>query len=92
MSQELLQLLERRRELDAAGEMVDMFLGKQLDSRLRRGLVRLTVERYKTEGASFADKLTTTKIRVALMERYGADWTNCAEWKSHKAAKGAAHG
>ena len=33
MSQELLQLLERHRELAAAAEMVEMFLGDRIDRR-----------------------------------------------------------
>jgi hypothetical protein len=36
MSQELLQLLERHRELGAAGEMVDVFPGNRVDRRLRQ--------------------------------------------------------
>ena len=54
MSQELLKGLERYRELAAAGEVVDAFLGTQLDPRVRRNLARLSADGYKAEGKSLA--------------------------------------
>ena len=87
MSQEklLLQLIERHRELAAAGEIVDMFMGEGRDPTVRHNLARLSVDGYKAEGKSFADKLARANFRVALMEKHGTFWAESAEWKAHKA-------
>ena len=84
MSRELLHLLERHRELAAAGEMVDMFLGKRIDRRFRDNLARASVDGHRAEGTSLADKVATAKFRVVLMEKYGADWVESPEWKTYK--------
>ena len=85
MTQELPRLLERHRELAAAGEMVDMLLGEQIDPALGHNLARLTADGYRVEGKSFADTLATAKLRVALMKKYGSNWPQCPEWKAYKA-------
>jgi hypothetical protein len=85
MSQELLKLLERHRELAAAGEMVDMFFGTQLDRKVRHSLARASADGPRAEGASLADKMATAKFRVALMDKYGDDWAESPEWKAYKA-------
>ena len=92
MSEELLRLLELHRELAAAGEMVDAFLGRQPDPRTRQNLVRASVEGYKAEGKSLADELATANLRVALMDKYGNGWPQSAEWKSHTQARPTSRG
>lgn len=87
MSQELLQLLERRRELAAAEEMVDAFLGTQLDRRVRQNLARAVADGYRAEGVSLAQRLATAKLRVTLMDKYGDGWPDCAEWKAYIATR-----
>ena len=82
MSRELLHLLERHRELAAAGEMVDMFLGNRLDRRLRLNLARASADGYRVEGASLADKVALARVRVALMKKYGTKWADSDEWKA----------
>jgi hypothetical protein len=85
MSEELLKLLERQREVAAAARMVDAFLGPCADARVRANLARATADGYRAEGRSIADAVATANLRVALMDNYGSGWPESAEWKAHKA-------
>lgn len=67
--------------------MVDTLLGTRLDRRVRHNLARATADGYRAEGESFAETLATAKLRVTLMGKYGDGWSECSEWKPHKAAK-----
>lgn len=55
-------LLEWRRELEAGGELVDMFLGKELDGRLGRRLAPLDSGTLQDGGSEFCGQTDYNQI------------------------------
>lgn len=61
------------------------FPGKSDRQRAEHDLARLSADAYKAGGKSFAATMRTAKLMVDLMEKYGTNWPESAEWKAYKA-------